>query len=151
MPRSDEHETADAVGDQRDTAQDERAHQDLAQLRVALHEHPQMVPTDDDHRAVGDGAAANKRAARRQHVDLTRELAGTQRRDRLLAAVDGPNDLDGALDHHEEARVLLAELEQPIAGAHLTALADTPDALELRRRQPGKHFGSAVDVGITHH
>ena len=62
------------LGHQRHAPQDEGAHEDLAQLRVALHERAQVVPIDGDDRAVGGGARAHQAAPRREHVDLAGEL-----------------------------------------------------------------------------
>ena len=49
--RSEQHDVADAVGDELDAAQDERAHQDLAQLGVGLHERQQALAVELDHLA----------------------------------------------------------------------------------------------------
>ena len=45
-----------SCGHERHAAQDEGAHQDLAQLGVALHQRAQVVAIDGDDRAVGGGA-----------------------------------------------------------------------------------------------
>src|SRR5207247_6406687 len=53
-------------------------------------------------------------------------------------------------EHEEEARVLLAELEQHLAGADAPSLAERGDAAHLRRRQPGKHLVTTIQVGVGH-
>ena len=47
--RADEHDVAEPARDQLDAAQDERAHQDLAELGVGLHERQQLVAIELDH------------------------------------------------------------------------------------------------------
>ena len=63
MPRADQHDVAEAVGDQLDAAQDERAHQDLAQLGVGLHQRQQVAAIELDHLA---GFAARARTSDRR-------------------------------------------------------------------------------------
>ncbi len=112
---ADEDQAAGALGDERHPAQDEGAHEDFAELEVPLHERVQMLAIDDDDRSVAERPAADEGAAGREHVDLARELPGAVHRDLLLAALDRAHDLHGALDDHEEAGVLLPELEQHLA------------------------------------
>ena len=144
MARPEQHHVVAVLGRQRHPPQDEGAHQDLAQLRVALHQRAQVVAIDGDDRAVGGDARAHQAAPRRQHVDLAGELPGAVDDDRLLAIADRPHDLDRARQHHEEARVLLAHLDQHLARADVAAVPDAGDALDLRRRQLGEHLGGAV-------
>ena len=107
------------LGHERHAPQDEGAHEDLAELRVALHERAQVLPIDGDDRAVGGGARAHQAAAGREHVDLAGELAGMVHDDRLLAIADRAHDVDRAREHHEEARVLLADVEEHLSRAHV--------------------------------
>ena len=58
--RADEDDVAEAVRDQLDAAQDERAHQDLAELGVGLHQRQQVFAIELDHLA---RLAARARAA----------------------------------------------------------------------------------------
>ena len=48
MRRADEHDVAEAARDQLDAAQDERPHQDLAQLGVGLDERQQLLAIELD-------------------------------------------------------------------------------------------------------
>src|SRR5262249_4537210 len=107
----------------------------------------QMFSIDGHDRAVGDGPGADEPPAVRQHVDLARELAGTKHGDGLFAPVDRTHGLDGAFDDDEEANVLLAELEQNLAGADAAPHADSRDSLDLRGGQLRKHFVPTLDVG----
>src|SRR5438876_733242 len=68
----------------------------------------------------------------------------------LSTAVDGKRDLDGALDDHEEAGVLLAELVQHLARADAASRADAGDPADLSRRQLGEHLVAALDVHLCH-
>ena len=125
--------------------QDEGAHEDLAQLRVALHEGAQIVPIDGDDRSVARDARPHQAAPRRQHVDLAGELARAVHDDRLLAIADRPHDVDRARQHDEEPRVLVAHVEEHLARAHVAAMPDARDAIDLRRRELGKHLRGAFD------
>ena len=144
MARSEQDHVVAVLGRQRHPPQDEGAHQDLAQLRVALHQRAQVLPIDGDDRAVGGGARAHQAAPGRQHVDLAGELPGVVNHHRLLAIANQPDDLDRPRQHHEESRVLLPHLDQHLARADVAAAPDAADALDLRRRKLGEHLGGAV-------
>ena len=150
MTGADEDQAADAVGDERHPPQDEGAHEDFAELEVPLDESAQMLAIDDDDRSVAESPAANEGATRGQHVDLAREFPGTVDGDLLFAAVGRAHDLNGPFDDHEEAGVLLSNLEQDLAGAHAASLAHTGDPAELRRSQLGEHLVAAVHVRVGH-
>src|SRR5258705_2470365 len=150
MPRADEDQAAVAVGDERHPPQNEGAHEDLAELEVSLHERVQMLTIDDDDRPVAESPPEDDGAARGQHVDLAREFAGAVHHDRLFTTVDRAHDLDGALDDHEEAGVLLPELEQHLARADAATLADRGDPFDLSRGQPGEHLVATAQVRVCH-
>ena len=150
MPGTDENQAAVALSDERHPPQNERAHEDLAELEVPLHEGAQMLAVDNDDRPVAERPAPDEGAARGQHVDLARELAGPVDDHDLVVAIDRPHDLHGALEDDEEAGVLLAELEQHLAGAEAPSLAERGDAGELRRREPGEHLIAAAQIRVTH-
>src|SRR2546421_1119381 len=150
MRGADEAHAAIAWGTGAAPPQDEGAHEDFAELEVPLHESAQMLAIDDDDRSVAESPAANEGATRGQHVDLAREFPGTVDRDLLFAAVDRAHDLDGPFDDHEEAGVLLPNLEQHLAGAHAASLAHTGDPAELRRRQLGEHLAASVHRPVGH-
>ena len=60
MHRSDEHDVADAVGNQVDSAEDERPDENVAELRVGLHERQQLVAADFDDFSLFDGTKSDK-------------------------------------------------------------------------------------------
>src|SRR6202040_262151 len=72
MSGADEDDVTDSARDDLHAPQDERPHQDLAQLAVGLHERQQLLATHLDHRARLAHADADEPAAARQHVDLAR-------------------------------------------------------------------------------
>ena len=100
-PISDD--VAHAVRDELDAAQDERAHEDLAELGVGLHQRLQgrRGPSRPPRPPRRD-ADAEQRAAARQHVHLAGELAGTVFGDQRLAVLAEPHDLELPLGHDEE-------------------------------------------------
>ena len=61
-----QHDVAEAVRDQLDAAQDEGAHQDLAQLAVGLHQRQQVLAIELDHLAGLGRAHAHEPAAGRR-------------------------------------------------------------------------------------
>ena len=68
MRRADHDDVAQIARDQLEAAQDERAHQDLAQLRVGLDEREQLLAIELDHFAGLADAQARERAAAADHV-----------------------------------------------------------------------------------
>ena len=65
----DQHDVAEPARDQLHAAQDEGAHQDLAQLAVGLHQRQQLLAVQLDHLArLRCTRAANERAAAGEHV-----------------------------------------------------------------------------------
>ena len=150
MPGADEHQAAVAVGNERHPPQNEGAHENLAELEVPLDERAQMLAIDDDDRACVESPTADEGAARGEHVDLARELAGAVHRDPLFVPFDRAHDLDGPLDDHEEPGVLLSELEEHLARADAASLPDSRDPADLSRGQPGEHLVAPVDVRVCH-
>ena len=108
MIRSEQDDVAEAVGDQLDAPQDERAHQDLAQLGVGLHQREQVAAIELDHFSRFAGARPHQRPAVRQHVDLAGELSAPMHGDHRLAVVRELHDLDRPLTDQEERDALLA-------------------------------------------
>ena len=81
MVRADEHDVAEAVRDQLHPAQDEGAHDDLAQLAVGLHQRQQVLAIQLDHFTRCTDACPDQRAPAGEHVDLAGELARSMDRD----------------------------------------------------------------------
>jgi len=131
MPGPEEDQVVVRLIDQRHAPEDEGAQEDLAQLRIALHHCVETVAVQSDDGPVGGDPAAGPGPPRRKHVDLTRELARSEQRDRLFPAGDRADDFDPSADHHEEVGVLVAGLEQELPGLDAAVLAGSRDAREL--------------------
>ncbi len=150
VTRPDEHQLAPALRDEPHAAQDEGAHQDLAQLRIALNQGAQVFAVDHHHLAVLRDPPSDQSPPPRQHVDLAREFPGALQHHALLVVAHGPQDLELPADHDEERRVAIPDLEHHLTGPDSSALAETCDAVYLSRREPGKHLRAAVGGGIGH-
>jgi hypothetical protein len=129
---SDEHDIAEFVRDQRQAAKDERAHEDLAQLGVRLHEQEQLIAHQVEHLAVLGHTNADEARPPGEHVRLAGELAGCVDRDDRLDLVGGPDDLDAAGDDHEEVDVRHAGFHQHLAARDRPAPAMRGDPGDLR-------------------
>ncbi len=115
MIRADEHDVAEPVRDQLHAAQDEGAHEDLAQLAVGLHERQQLLAVQLDHLARRADARLDERAPAREHVDLAGELARSVDRDERLGDAGWPDDLDLARRHHEKRHDRRTRLDEHLA------------------------------------
>ena len=85
---------------------------------------------------------AHQAAPRREHVDLAGELPGPCTTTGCSRSPTG-DDLDRPLEHHEEPRVLLADVEQQLARRDFATLADRGDPRDLRVGQLGEHLRGA--------
>jgi hypothetical protein len=94
VTRAEQDHVVRVLGHQGDTSQDERPHEDLAQLRVALNERPEVVAVDGNDRTVARHPCSDETATGGKHVDLTGELARVVNGDWLLTIPDGPDDLE---------------------------------------------------------
>src|SRR4029450_435991 len=100
-----------------ETTEDERAHQELAQLGVGLDERAQPIGAELEHLAVLGDPSARQAAPAVEQADLAGELAGTVDDDQIFLILVGPDDLQGAREDHEERRVLRALIEEQLAAA----------------------------------
>ena len=140
MTRSHDHDIAHAARDQLHPAEQERAHQNLAEVAVGLHEREENVAVHLDHCAWRGGADARESTATGEHVDFAGELPRSKHRQGILSRAPQPDDLGLTLGHEEEARRLLTGFHQHVAlrdPAHATV---PRDARHLRRRESGKHL-----------
>ena len=111
-----------------------------------MHHGADAVAVQRDDRPVGGDAAAGPGDPRREHVDLARELARPERRDRFFAAGDRAQEIDPPADHDEHVGILVAGLEQDLSGPDAAALADARNARELGIVEAGKDLLLAVHV-----
>ena len=138
MRRSDEHHVAETAGDQLDTAQDERAHDDVADLGVGLDERQQAAVIQLDHLARVDRTRPDQRSPAREHVDFARELARTVHGDDGPVRRAGPDDLDVPARDDEERDDRLADVEEDVSRRHLPQAAESCDPRCLGLTQRGK-------------
>ena len=114
--RPDQHRTADAALDQADPAQDQRAHDALAEIGFGDQERAQSLRRNQQRFDVAFGMAVDQRDAARELADLGEKLTRPlidHRRDMAKAVALGDRDMAG--QHHEHAGSGLAGLEQPFA------------------------------------
>ncbi len=133
-------------GEQAHAAQDERAHHDLGELGVGLHQIAQPLGVDGEHRAAVARADASEPGDAAQRGELAGEVTRLEQRDPFLAVLH----FEAAVEHHEQALLALARLDQHLAGAGRDARAERFQALDLRRRELRKHLLAALLVDRVH-
>ena len=128
------------VGEEPDPAQDERAHQELAQLGVGLEERSQARVLDAEDAQPPLRAAAHERAAVGEHGHLAGELVHVVNGDRLLGRSPGMNDLELALEDDVERDVAVALLEDDVAVLESLLDAERGHARHLLGRERREHL-----------
>ena len=96
--RADEDRAAGAGADQRDPAEDERAHDALAKLGLGDQQRPEVLRRDQQRLDLALGMAVDQRRLAGQRADLGEELARTlldHRRDMAEAVMLGDRDVAG--------------------------------------------------------
>ena len=129
MPRSDQHDATPRVPDEADAAQDERPHDDLADVRLAGHQATKVGALDPDHPAVDTGATGDEDLSIVEQVELAGELPfAVHVKDVGLAILIEVEDLDIALEHEEEVPASLTALEdeRPLREPFLRAVGHDP-------------------------
>ena len=129
VPRPDQHDAALPVDDQPDAAQDERAHQDLGDVRLGG-QHAAEVGTRHADDAAGDcGPSRHQDHAIVEQVDLAGELPVGVDGEHLRRAVHVMvEDLDRTLQHEEEIDRALATFEHDRTRRQLDLAAIACDA-----------------------
>ena len=120
--RTDQHRAAGAALDQADPAQDQRAHDALAELGLGDQQRAQLVRRDQQRLDLAFGMAVDQRDAAGELADLGEELARPlldHRRDMAEAVALGDRDM--ARQHDEHAGPRLAGLEQRLAMLYCAA------------------------------
>ena len=133
--------------DQLDAAQDERAHEDVAQLGVVLHERHELRTIQLDHFTRLGRARTNERRPSREHVGLAGELARSMLDDQIVRCRTParPDDLDRAARDHEERHGSIAGLDEHVAARDVACPAVPADTRHLLTRERGKHmFGAGA-------
>ena len=133
--------------EQSNAAQDERPHDDLADLGGADHQRAHMGGIERQHgAAVRAGATRGQRSAAGELVHLAAELADAEPGDRrLMVQAVAAHDVDGTFEHQPARRVARAHLVDELAWGEFADLAagETPRGLDLGRVQHRKHLGTA--------
>ena len=114
--RSNQHRTTGAALDQADPAQDQRAHDALAEVGFGNEKRAQFVRRNQQRLDIALGMAVDQRDAPRKLADLGQELPRPlieQRRD--MAEPVAERDRDMSRQHHEHAGTGLAGLKQRLA------------------------------------
>jgi hypothetical protein len=149
--RADEHHVALPTHDQADAAEDERPHDELAQLGVRLHQGAERVAGHLQHLAVLRRQATDQAAPASEHAHLTGELPGLHPDDGTLAVLARQHDLERSPEKDVEPGVLRALLEEHLAPVHRPAGAQMREAADLLVRELRKHLPTALLEGILQH
>ena len=136
--RAVDDDVPEVASDQLRTPEDERAHQDLAQLGVGLHERKQLLARELDHFGRRAHTQARHRSAARDHVRFARELSGVVSDDERLAAVDRRQHLHFPADDDEERYEFLAGLDEHGSARDIPSRSMCRHSRDLRRRQRGE-------------
>ncbi len=115
MIGSDENRVAEVALDQAQAAKDEGAHDDVAQLRVGLNDHAQILELDLDDFAGFDCLDPDQREPARERTDLARELAGTQLGEPVVAPVGGSHHVQKTPRHHPDSTGFLTDVEKDLS------------------------------------
>ena len=125
--------TAQFIAEELDAAQDERTHQDVAQLGIVLHDRHQVRAIELDDFARLGRPCAHQRGTARQHVGLARELARPVLDDELVRGRPGAgaDDFHGAARDDEEGHPAIAGLDKDVAAFDGAGAAVPADARHL--------------------
>ena len=136
---ADQHRTADAALDQADPAQDQRAHDALAEFGFGDQKRPQLIRRNQQRFDIALGMAVDQRDAAGELADLGQKLPRPlvdDRRDMAEAVALGDRDM--ARQHHEHAGADLAGLEQGFAIPVASRLPEPAHPLDFVMRQRRK-------------
>ena len=102
-----------ACADQRDATQDERAHDNLADVRLGADHLAKIGTLDPDHTTIGAGPGGHQNLLIVEQVELAGELPLTcTREDLRLTLFILIENFDVAVEHQEEVDTALAALKQ---------------------------------------
>ena len=138
MRRADEDHVAEPLLDESDPAQEERAHEDLAQIGVELHQCPKVLPLDRDHFTWLADAGAEQDPAAREHVEFAGEVSGAQDENHACRGTVALDDFHCTGGHDERVSDLVARSEEDLAGGRCPSRAVRGHPVQLcggERRQ----------------
>ena len=142
--RANQDDVAKAAGDQLDAAEDERPHEDVAQLGVGLHECEQLFAIELDHLA---GLADRVRASARRPVSMLPSPVNCPARCVTISVsvpADGRRTCISPLTTTKNGTTL-AHLDEHVAGRDRAPSSMGGDPFDLRRRERRKETLGARD------
>ena len=136
---ADQHRAADAALDQVDPAQDQRAHDALAEIGFGHQQRPQLIRRDQQRFDIALGMAVDQRDAAGELADLGEKLTRPLVDDRRDAAEPiALGDRDVACEDDEHAGADFAGLEQHVARTIVPEFAEPAHPRDFVRRQRRK-------------
>jgi hypothetical protein len=136
---ADQHRPTESVGDEVGAPQGEGAQEQLAQLRVGLHDVPEVGEIDLEQRGRVEGLRLDQAVSARHHVHLAQELPGPVDGDPLLAHPRQRRDLHAAFQQHVERALGHAALVDGLGRREAARAAERAQPLELRGGEPREH------------
>jgi hypothetical protein len=138
MSRSDQHDVSNAARDHPRPAKEERAHENLAQVSVRLHDCHQMFVIHLDNFTWLGSPYSEDCASAREEIQLARDLTGLVHRDESLEAVRQLHDIELSGNNHEKIRAPDTGSHQYFTSLDLSQLSLYGNAGDLRLGQGGK-------------
>ena len=126
--------------DQTDPAQDQRAHDPLAQVGLCNQQGAHAIGRNRDQLHVGQRGRVDQVRTARKLRQLAHEIAALVSDDVGALATVVLGDLDLARQHQLEADTLVAEVRHRLSCSVRTAFAETRDANQLRVRKAREHL-----------
>ena len=151
MARPKQHRVAVSRCQKSHTAQDEGAHEDLAQLGVGLDDVAEIFFVDHENRAAFTHADAHEAGDTAQRAHLSGEIARQQHGDQLFAEHAGKSSLETAGKHNQQLSMTLAGLDQHLSGVRIGARTMRFQARDLRWREFGEYLLAAPFKKIARH
>lgn len=142
--RPDQHRAAGARLDQNDTAQDQRAHDPLAELGFGDQQRTLARGRDQQGHDVGLGARIDQRRAAGELTDLRQEFAWPLLDDRQhMTQAVAPADSDSARYQDEHAEADFSSLEQQRSLGITLHSTEPANPVDLLQSELGKHLLAA--------
>src|SRR5436190_22940755 len=113
--RGDDYDVTQALRDQLQSEEDERAHECLAQLRIRLDQRQELLAIELDHFASLADAQTCNCAAAANHGAFAGELTGLEPDDESLGRTAGTNRFDFAGYHGKERKGPVSDLDEHLA------------------------------------
>ena len=139
MNRANQDDVAIAAGDQLDAAEDERTHEDVAQLGIRLDQCEQLFAIELDHFAGTGRPDPRQGATAGQHGAFPGELCGTLGDDHRFGSRGWSQHLYRAAQHDEERHRLLSRFDEYLTRRDRPSSPMRRNAGDLRLRERRKH------------